>query len=106
MRVMFGLLGLVVTLFLVMQLVKMQTATLAPAPVRPTDASLPNANPPAPQGNPKQVQEQYQQALDGALKAATPQLTSTIRPPTPKSWPCAQLPWLWAITGSTAVPCT
>ncbi len=69
MRVMFGLLGLVVTLFLVMQLVKMQTATLAPAPVRPTDASLPNANPPAPQGNPKQVQEQYQQALDGALKA-------------------------------------
>ncbi len=69
MRVMFGLLGLVVTLFVVVQLVKTQTATLAPAPVRPADASLPNAGLPAPQGNPKQVQEQYQQALDAALKA-------------------------------------
>lgn len=63
MRMMFGLLGLVLTLFVVVQLVKTQTATVAPAGVSPAGA------PAKPQGNPKQVQEQYQQALDGALKA-------------------------------------
>lgn len=67
MRVIFGLLGLVLTLFVVMQLVKTQTATVAPVPVRAVDSAQPNVS--APQGNPKQVQEQYQQALEGALKA-------------------------------------
>ena len=63
MRMMFGLLGLVLTLFVVMQLVKTQTAPVVPVVTPPADA------PSTPQGNPKQMQEQYQQALDGALKA-------------------------------------
>ena len=62
MRMMFGLLGLVLTLFVVMQLVKTQTAPEVPVATPPADA------PSTPQGNPKQMQEQYQQALDGALK--------------------------------------
>jgi len=66
---MFGLLGLVLTLFVVMQLVKIQTATTAPAPVQPTGVAPSDVNLPVLQGNPKQVQEQYQQALDDALKA-------------------------------------
>lgn len=69
MRVIFGLLGIVLTLFVVVQLVKIQTTTLAPATARPAESTQPNATLPIPQGNPKQVQEQYQQSLDGALKA-------------------------------------
>ena len=79
MRVMFGLLGLVVTLLVVVQLVKTQTATSAPALVRPTVAPS-DVNLPTLQGNPKQVQEQYQQALDDALKAGQQRLEAAEKP--------------------------
>lgn len=80
MRVMFGLLGLVLTLFVVVQLVKIQTATTAPAPVQPMVAAPSGVNLPVPQGNPKQVQEQYQQALDDALKAGQQRLDAAEKP--------------------------
>jgi len=80
MRVMFGLLGLVLTLFVVMQLVKTQTASTAPAPVQPTGVTPADVNLPVPQGNPKQVQEQYQQALDDALKAGQQRLDAAEKP--------------------------
>ena len=77
---MFGLLGLVLTLFVVMQLVKTQTATPAPAPVQPTVVAPSDVNLPMLQGNPKQVQEQYQQALDDALKAGQQRLDAAQKP--------------------------
>jgi hypothetical protein len=80
MRVMFGLLGLVLTLFVVMQLVKVQTASTAPAPVQPTVVAPSSADLPVLQGNPKQVQEQYQQALDDALKAGQQRLEAAEKP--------------------------
>lgn len=79
MRVVFGLLGLVLTLFVVMQLVKSQTATTAPSRVQPTVAPS-DVSVPMPQGNPKQVQEQYQQALDDALKAGQQRLEAAEKP--------------------------
>ena len=80
MRVMFGLLGLVLTLFVVTQLVKTQTATTAPAPVQPMVVAPSDVNLPVPQGNPKQVQEQYQRALDDALKAGQQRLEAADKP--------------------------
>jgi hypothetical protein len=80
MRVMFGLLGLVLALFVVMQLVKTQTATTAPARVQPTVVAPSGVDLPVPQGNPKQVQEQYQQALDDALKAGQQRLEAAEKP--------------------------
>ena len=80
MRVMFGLLGLVLTLFVVMQLVKTQTATTAPAPVQPTVVAPSDVNLPMLQGNPKQMQEQYQQALDDELKAGQRRLEGAEKP--------------------------
>jgi len=77
---MFGLLGLVLTLFVVMQLVKTQTATTAPAPVQPTAVTPSDVYLPVPQGNPRQVQEQYQQALDDALKAGQQRLEAAEKP--------------------------
>jgi hypothetical protein len=80
MRVIFGLLGLVLTLFVVLQLVKTQTATTAPAAVQPTVVERSDVNLPVLQGNPKQVQEQYQQALDDALKAGQQRLDAAEKP--------------------------
>lgn len=80
MRVMFGLLGLVLTLLVVMQLVKIQTATTEPAPVQPAVVAPSDVNLPMLQGNPKQVQEQYQQALDDALKAGQQRLDAAEKP--------------------------
>jgi len=77
---MFGLLGLVLTLFVVMQLVKTQTATTAPAPVQPTVVAPSDVNLPMLQGNPKQMQEQYQQALDDELKAGQRRLEAAEKP--------------------------
>lgn len=74
---MFGLLGLVLTLLVVMQLVKIQTATTKPAPPRaaeaaPSDTKLPGSSP--------QVQEQYQGALDDALSAGQKRLDAADKP--------------------------
>jgi hypothetical protein len=80
MRVMLGLLGLVLTLFVVMQLVKTQTATTAPAHVQSTVVAPSDVNLPMLQGHPKQVQEQYQQALDDALKAGQQRLDAAEKP--------------------------
>lgn len=80
MRVMLGLLGLVLTLFVVMQLVKTQTATTAPVSPRVAEDGLSAAESPALQGNPKQVQEQYQQSLDDALKASQQRLDAAEKP--------------------------
>jgi len=80
MRVMFGLLGLVLTLFVVMQLVKTQTATTAPTAVQPMAVTPSDVDLPVLQGNPKQVQEQYQRALDDALKAEQQRLEAAEKP--------------------------
>ena len=80
MRVIFGLLGLVLTLFVVMQLVKTQTATVAPAAVLPSGSAPPHGAQPVLQGNPKQMQEQYQQALDDALKAGQQRIDAAEKP--------------------------
>lgn len=80
MRLTFGLLGLVLTLFVVMQLVKTQTATTAPVSPRVAEEAPSATEPPAPQGNPRQVQEQYQQSLDNALKAGQQRLDAAEKP--------------------------
>jgi hypothetical protein len=80
MRVMFGLLGFVLTLFLVTQLVKTQTATTATIPAHAAERTPSDAGLPALQGNPKQVQEQYQRALDDALKAGQQRLDAAEKP--------------------------
>jgi len=79
MRVMFGLPGLVLTLFVVVQLVKIQTS--APAPVWPPVAAPSDRElPPALQGNPKQVQGQHQRVLNSALKAVRQRLETAQKP--------------------------
>lgn len=80
MRVMYGLLGLVLTLFVVVQLVKIQTATTVPVPAGASEKTPSDAGSPALQGNPKQVQEQYQQSLDDALKAGQKRLDAAEKP--------------------------
>jgi hypothetical protein len=80
MRVMFGLPGLVLTLFVVIQLVKIQTATTAPAPVQPTVVALFGVDLPAPQGNFKRVYGQHQQALHDAPKAGQQRLDAAEKP--------------------------
>ena len=80
MRMIFGLLGLVLTLLVVMQLVKTQTATTAPVLVPPTVVAPSAVNLPMLQGNPKQMQEQYQQALDDGLKAGQQRLEAPEKP--------------------------
>jgi hypothetical protein len=80
MRMTFGLLGLVLTLFVVVQLVRTQTAATAPVPVDAAEMAPPDAGLPAPQANPKQVPEQYQRALDDALKAGQQRLVATEKP--------------------------
>jgi hypothetical protein len=78
MRVILGCLGLVLALFVVMQLVKTQTTPLAP--VRPPGAAPVAGDPPALQGRPQQVQDQYRQALDDALKAGQQRMESAEKP--------------------------
>lgn len=77
MRMIFGLLGLVLTLFVVMQLVKVQTATTKPAPARAAEAAPPDTRLP---GSSPQVQEQYQGALDDALSAGQKRLDAADKP--------------------------
>ena len=79
MRMIFGLLGILLTLFVVMQLVKTQTATLVPAPAQPVP-TVPEEALPTLQGNPQQMQEQYRQALDAALKTGQQQMDAADKP--------------------------
>jgi hypothetical protein len=78
MRVMFGLPGLVLTLFVVIKLVKIQTS--APAPVWPPVAAPSDRELPALQGNSKQVQGQHQRVLNSALKAVRQRLETAQKP--------------------------
>jgi hypothetical protein len=78
MRVMFGLPGLVLTLFVVVQLVKIQTS--APAPVWPPVAAPSDRELPALQGNSKQVQGQHQRVLNSALKVVRQRLETAQKP--------------------------
>jgi xanthine dehydrogenase molybdopterin-binding subunit B len=77
MRVIFGLLSLVLTLFVVMQLVKIQATTTKPVPARAAEAAPPNTRL---QGSSQQVQEQYQGALDDALSAGQKRLDAADQP--------------------------
>lgn len=77
MRVIFGLLGLVLTLFVVMQLVKIQTTTTKFAPARAAEAMPPDTRL---QGSSPQVQEQYQGALNDALSAGQKRLDVADKP--------------------------
>jgi hypothetical protein len=80
MRVIFGLLGLLLTLFVVMQLVKTRIATSAPVPTGEVLTTPSDAERPVLQGNPKQMQEQYQRALDDAMKAGQKRLDAAEKP--------------------------
>ncbi len=77
MRVIFGLLGLVLTLFVVMQLVKIQTTTTKFTPARAVEATPPDTRL---QGSSPQVQEQYQGALNDALSAGQKMLDAVDKP--------------------------
>jgi hypothetical protein len=80
MRVMFGLPGLVLTLFVVIKLVKIQTPAPAPAPVWPPVAAPSDRELPALQGNSKQVQGQHQRVLNSALKVVRQRLETAQKP--------------------------
>jgi hypothetical protein len=76
MRGAFGLIGLLLALAVVGVVVKKQLAAV-PAPVLPAQPSASAAGEPvAPVGNAvgqsRQVQEQFRQALDGAMQQARP----------------------------------
>lgn len=80
MRVMFGLMGLLLTLFFVMHLVKTRVGTSAPVPAGEAETAPSDAERPVLQGNPKQMQEQYQRALDDAIKAGQKRLDAAEKP--------------------------
>lgn len=80
MRVIFGLLGLLLMLFFVMHLVKTRIATSAPAPADEAETAPSDVERPVLQGNPKQMQEQYQRTLDDAMKAGHKRLDAAEKP--------------------------
>ncbi|MEX1168455.1 MAG: hypothetical protein WEK74_16570 [Hydrogenophaga sp.] len=80
MRMMLGLIGVLLTMLVVAQLVKTQTATEVPAPVQPPQSAPDGTTLPVLQGNPQQVQEQVQQALDAALKAGQQRMDAAEKP--------------------------